>query len=140
MKPASAACAAATDPRPRASSAAVAKAKASTFHVVARKQGQDIATKHDRVVAVDAHDWTTDPLFNGAWMSPRVGQISRSHSKLSEPHGRVFFAGSDLSLEWPSYIEGAVETGARAARDVSSLLGTTGDRPAATAATDAEHA
>lgn len=76
-----------------------------------------------RVVAVDAHDWVKDPLFNGGWMSPRVGQISRSHSRLSEPHGRVFFAGSDVALEWPSYIEGAVETGARAAREVSSLLG-----------------
>jgi monoamine oxidase len=92
-----------------------------------------------RVVAVDAHDWTKDPLFNGAWMSPRVGQISRSHSKLSEPHGRVFFAGSDVSLEWPSYIEGAVETGARAAREVSLLLSKDRHRGATAAVTDAEN-
>jgi monoamine oxidase len=75
-----------------------------------------------RVVAVDAHNWTTDPMFNGGWMSPKVGQMSRTHSRLSEPHGRVFFAGSDVSMAWPSYIEGAFETGARAAREVRAVL------------------
>ena len=38
-------------------------------------------------------------------------------------HGRVLFAGSDVSLHWPSYIEGALETGARAAREAAALLG-----------------
>lgn len=76
-----------------------------------------------RVVAVDAHDWTKDPLFQGAWMSPRIGQITKAHSSLGQPHGRLFFAGSDVSLEWPGYIEGALETGARAAREAAALLG-----------------
>ncbi|MBS1886152.1 MAG: FAD-dependent oxidoreductase [Actinobacteria bacterium] len=75
-----------------------------------------------KVVAADAHDWTADPLFDGGWMSPRIGQISRVHSKLGEPSGRLFFAGSDVSMQWPSYIEGAIETGARAAVEVEERL------------------
>lgn len=76
-----------------------------------------------RVLAVDTHVWSADPSFNGGWMSPRVGQVTQAHSQLGEPHGRVLFAGSDVSLEWPSYIEGALETGARAAREAAALLG-----------------
>lgn len=80
-----------------------------------------------RVLAVDGHVWSADPCFRGAWMSPRVGQVSRVHAQLGAPHGRVLFAGSDVSLAWPSYIEGAVETGARAAREALALLGAPAD-------------
>ncbi|MFZ3599443.1 flavin monoamine oxidase family protein [Streptomyces sp. BH104] len=66
------------------------------------------------VVGVDYHDWSSDPLFLGPWVSPRVGQFSRVHKALGEAHGRVHFAGSDVSLRFPGYIEGALETSDRA--------------------------
>lgn len=75
-----------------------------------------------RVEAVDYHDWNADPLFAGGWVSPRPGQFSRVHSQLGAPHGRVLFAGSDVSLEFPGYIEGALETAQRAAAEVRRIV------------------
>lgn len=71
------------------------------------------------VLGVDYHDWLADPLFEGPWVSPRVGQFTRVHKELGEPFGRVHFVGSDVSLGFPGYIEGALETAERA---VSSIL------------------
>ena len=62
------------------------------------------------VLGIDYHDWINDPLFEGPWVSPRVGQFSRVHKELGEPAGRVYFVGSDVSLGFPGYIEGALET------------------------------
>ncbi|MEV4954110.1 (S)-6-hydroxynicotine oxidase [Paenarthrobacter nitroguajacolicus] len=66
------------------------------------------------VLGVDYHDWLADPLFEGPWVSPRVGQFSRMHKQLGEPFDRVHFVGSDVSLAFPGYIEGALETAERA--------------------------
>jgi monoamine oxidase len=62
------------------------------------------------VLGIDYHDWIKDPLFEGPWVSPRVRQFSRVHKELGEPAGRVYFVGSDVSLGFPGYIEGALET------------------------------
>jgi monoamine oxidase len=37
---------------------------------------------------------------------------------LGEPHGPVHFIGSDVSLKFPGYIEGALETAERAVADI----------------------
>lgn len=86
------------------------------------ERGLQVFVPDARVLAVDTHVWTDDPHFLGAWLSPRPGQISKAHSYLGRPHGLVFFAGSDVSLEWPSYIEGAIESGARAAAEADQAL------------------
>lgn len=70
------------------------------------------------VTGVDYHDWTRDPLFLGPWVSPRVGQVSRVHKALGDPHGAVHFAGSDVSLRFPGYIEGALETADRVVAEI----------------------
>lgn len=70
------------------------------------------------VLGVDYHDWIADPLFEGPWVSPRVGQFSRVHKGLGEPFGQVHFVGSDVSLAFPGYIEGALETADRAVEAV----------------------
>lgn len=62
------------------------------------------------VHGVEYYDWGADPLFGGPWVSPYVGQFTRIHKGLGEPHGDVYFIGSDVSLRFPGYIEGALET------------------------------
>lgn len=86
------------------------------------ERGLQVFVPEARVLAVDTHVWNDDPCFRGGWLSPRPGQISKAHSHLGLPHGRVFFAGSDVSTEWPAYIEGAIESGARAAAEVEQAL------------------
>jgi monoamine oxidase len=74
------------------------------------------------VVAVDGHDWNADEFAKGTWMAFRPGQLTRLHSELLSPHGRVIFAGSDVALSWPGWIEGAIESGASAAKRAAELL------------------
>lgn len=43
---------------------------------------------------------------------------------LREPVGRLYFAGTETATEWSGYMEGAVEAGERAAREVRGHLKT----------------
>jgi monoamine oxidase len=70
------------------------------------------------VLGYEYHDWGADPLFKGPWVSPRIGQFSRVHKALGDRHGSVYFVGSDVSLRFPGYIEGALETAERAVTDI----------------------
>jgi monoamine oxidase len=76
------------------------------------------------VVRTDAHDWNTDELSQGTWMAYRPGQVMRTASALQRPEGRVAFAGSDLASGWCGWIDGAIESGHRAARAVKEMLST----------------
>ncbi|KAG8000995.1 Amine oxidase [flavin-containing] [Nibea albiflora] len=42
---------------------------------------------------------------------------------LREPVGRLYFAGTETATEWSGYMEGAVQAGERAAREVMCALG-----------------
>jgi monoamine oxidase len=69
-------------------------------------------------------DWPREPFVGGAfagWMPP--GLWTRSGDALLRPHGRVFWAGTEVAERWPGFFEGAVASGERAAADVVALLG-----------------
>ncbi|MEE1938031.1 NAD(P)/FAD-dependent oxidoreductase [Streptomyces sp. TRM 70361] len=63
-----------------------------------------------------AHDWGRDPFSRGGWGNRRPGHLINWHRALGKPHGRVVFAGGDLADGWAGCIDGAVESGLRAAR------------------------
>ncbi|MEU9329991.1 NAD(P)/FAD-dependent oxidoreductase [Streptomyces canus] len=76
------------------------------------------------VLAVDAHDWNTDPLFDGTNRIDSPGQAYDFLRAMNEPEDRVVFAGTDLDDSvWRIWIEGAVNSGHRAADGVSVVLG-----------------
>jgi monoamine oxidase len=74
------------------------------------------------VVAVDSHDWADDPWSRGTWMAPRPGRLS-SWSEVQAPQGRIAFAGADIATRWVGWIDGAIESGARAARQLIGIEG-----------------
>jgi monoamine oxidase len=76
-----------------------------------------------RVVAVDCHDWAADRFSKGTWMVNPPGQLSRCASALQRPEGRILFAGADVATLWIGWFDGAMETGARAAREALRLTG-----------------
>ncbi|WP_040167403.1 flavin monoamine oxidase family protein [Microbacterium gorillae] len=76
-----------------------------------------------RVIDVDVHDWNTDPFSRGAWMTFAPGQLSTGHSGFAAPSGRILFAGSDVAIRWPGWIDGALETGAAAATAAAEVIG-----------------
>ncbi|ULR50248.1 flavin monoamine oxidase family protein [Streptomyces deccanensis] len=74
------------------------------------------------VLAVDAHDWNADEFSQGTWMAYRPGQVIAHSKALQEPRGRMYFANSDLASGWAGWIDGAIESGGRAADAVLTLL------------------
>jgi monoamine oxidase len=83
------------------------------------------------VLEVASHDWVADEFSGETWPMQRAGQLTRSLAELQRPEGRVALAGSDYANGWAGFIDGAIESGMRAGRDVHTLL-TSVDAPAAT--------
>ncbi|MCP9771245.1 FAD-dependent oxidoreductase [Synechococcus sp. Tobar12-5m-g] len=68
-------------------------------------------------------DWPAVPFVGGAfsaWMPP--GLWSRCGDALRRPHGRVFWAGTEVAERWPGFFEGAVRSGEEAALAVLKQL------------------
>lgn len=76
-----------------------------------------------QVQEVFGHNWTQDPLSLGTWADFKVGQ-AQYLGALIAPEGRVVFAGADIALGWRGYIDGAIESGLRAARQMTHILNT----------------
>lgn len=77
------------------------------------------------LLAVDAHDWTADPLSGESWAMMRTGQLDDLED-LIRPEGRVQLAGSDYALGWNGHVDGAIESARRAVRHIldESLVAT----------------
>jgi monoamine oxidase len=75
-----------------------------------------------RVEEVGGHDWVRDPLAGETWASYAPGRSLRWLPELERPEGRVAFAGGDFARGWGSYMDGAIETGLRASREVEAIL------------------
>ncbi len=75
-----------------------------------------------RVEEIGGHDWTNDPFSRETWATYAPGTYLRWMPELARMEGRIAFAGSDIALGWGSYIDGAIETGLRAAREVEAAL------------------
>ena len=74
-----------------------------------------------RLLASRAIVWDEDPWVRGgyAFFDPAFDPLWRAW--LSRPSGRVVFAGEHTSTRWQGYMNGAIETGMRAAAEVESL-------------------
>lgn len=72
-----------------------------------------------------AFSWEDDPWSAGgyAYFSPTYDPSWRAW--LARPVGRLLFAGEHTSLRWQGYMNGAVESGLRAAAEVRALSGWT---------------
>jgi monoamine oxidase len=64
--------------------------------------------------ATAAVDWSGESFSRGSYLIFGPGDLTTWGRRLAEPHGRIHFAGSEAST-LPSYMEGAVEAGERAA-------------------------
>jgi monoamine oxidase len=64
-------------------------------------------------------DWPSAPFIRTGYAVPGVGQASTILPALMQPHlGRLYFAGEQTSPGFFGYMEGALQSGARAARDI----------------------
>ncbi|KAH8722361.1 hypothetical protein GQ44DRAFT_711950 [Phaeosphaeriaceae sp. PMI808] len=71
------------------------------------------------------HDWTRDEFSRGGWASYGPRQLSGSLGEImrnTRLHDRVVLVSADWADGWVGYIDGALEMGRKAAREVSELL------------------
>ena len=66
--------------------------------------------------------WEDDPFVRGGYAVFQPGYDPEQRAWLARPHGRMLFAGEHTSLHWQGYMNGAVESGLRAAEEVTALV------------------
>ena len=66
--------------------------------------------------------WAGNPYSLGSYSYWQVGQYTRFAGVEREPQGGVHFCGEHTSIDAQGYLEGAVETGERAADEIISAL------------------
>jgi len=62
--------------------------------------------------------WVQDPWTRGAYSSPGVGQAITYPTIAAAPQGSILFAGEHTSMKNEGFLDGAVETGERAADEI----------------------
>lgn len=67
---------------------------------------------------VDGHDWVYDPYAQGTWLSIPAAAPWLVDAERWQPHGRLYFAGADISPVATGWFEGAVLSGQQAAAAV----------------------
>lgn len=65
-----------------------------------------------------SHDWIADPASSGTWLTAPAGNADLVDPSRFAPIGRLVFAGSDVSSKEAGWFEGALISGARAARHI----------------------
>lgn len=75
-----------------------------------------------QVEAYVTHDWPKDPYSKGAWACWGPGCTSAFLKELQKPEGKVFFASADWADGWRGFVDGAIEQGQQAARNVAAFL------------------
>lgn len=75
------------------------------------------------VEVVRGYQWNLDPFSQGTWCLYRPGQYGRYLAHLQATEGRLVFASSDWADGWRGFIDGAIESGLSASRQVMLGLG-----------------
>ncbi len=68
--------------------------------------------------------WEQDPHARGGYAFFDPGFEPELRAWLSKPCGRLFFAGEHTSIRWQGYMNGAIESGRRAAAEIAAVHGT----------------
>ncbi|MEU1603728.1 flavin monoamine oxidase family protein [Micromonospora matsumotoense] len=74
-----------------------------------------------QVLATTAQNWGSDPYSLGGWSCRQPGMLTGPYQAIQQPQGRIAFAGSDIANGWSGYIDGAVESGKRAAQQALAM-------------------
>jgi monoamine oxidase len=65
--------------------------------------------------------WEQDPHARGGYAYFDPGFDPSLRAWLARPFGRLFFAGEHTSIKWQGYMNGAIESGRRAAAEVAAV-------------------
>jgi monoamine oxidase len=71
------------------------------------------------VLEVAAHNWMADPFAGETWQIHRPGQFTRDLAALQQPQGVLHFATTDNANLWGGFVDGAIESALRTARNIT---------------------
>ncbi|RDL30013.1 Amine oxidase [Venustampulla echinocandica] len=75
-------------------------------------------------LGIEEWEWSKDLWAQGCpCPASPPGLMTQFESALRSSHGKVHFVGTETSYEWKGYMDGAVRSGARGAREVIQTLG-----------------
>lgn len=87
-----------------------------------KKAVEDMAPGNMDIKRLVFHNWSNDEFAKGAWFFAPPRLLSTSLDAMRARHGNVVFANSDWAVGWRSFIDGAIEEGARAAMTIKEEL------------------
>lgn len=68
--------------------------------------------------------WAEEQYSGGCYATVWQPGLLTTHGKvLRKPVGKMYFAGTETAIWWSCYMEGAVSSGERAAREIMSDMG-----------------
>jgi monoamine oxidase len=80
-----------------------------------------LGSKHADLVAWRQVVWEDDPFARGGYAFFDPGFDAALRIWLARPCNRIVFAGEHTSVRWQGYMNGAVETGRRAAAEIAAI-------------------
>jgi monoamine oxidase len=79
-----------------------------------------MGSKNAELMAAQQIVWENDPFARGGYAYFDPGFDPELRAWLARPAGRLFFAGEHTSIKWQGYMNGAVESGRRAAAEIAA--------------------
>jgi len=76
------------------------------------------STQH--FVEASVHDWINDDWTKGGFLAYGPGQITQYWGLFKDPVGRIYFAGEHTDDLYIGYMEGAVRSGVRVAKQITA--------------------
>jgi monoamine oxidase len=71
-----------------------------------------------------SHDWHDDEFSKETWRVARPGQLTSYGAEFTRPEGNIILAGADVATgAWNGFVDGAIESGLAAARQVLIAAG-----------------
>ncbi len=74
-----------------------------------------------RIITARTIAWDDDPWVRGGYAYFHPGFDPLWRAWLARPAGRIVFAGEHTSIKWQGYMNGAIDSGLRAAAEVAAL-------------------
>ncbi|MFF7252593.1 flavin monoamine oxidase family protein [Streptomyces microflavus] len=74
------------------------------------------------ILGLYTHDWGKDPYALGGWAFRKPKQLTTLYPDVTQPKGRLAFASGDIANGWSGYIDGAIESGLRAAQQTVAAI------------------
>jgi monoamine oxidase len=99
------------------------RAPGERARVVAAEFARYFGARAGRPRRLILKDWAEEPWSRGCYEAfAPPGVLTEYGSALREPVGRIHWAGTETATHWVGYMDGAVSSGERAAREVRAHL------------------